>query len=380
MQVESGKSHLICFVSNNGWSVYNFRLDVIRSLLRAGHRVLVLCPADDYVRHLEEEGCQWVCLHFDNRSVSPLRDILLYRELKKIYRCHHPDLIFHFVAKPNIYGTMAAGSLGIPSIAVITGLGYAFSKKNFLYQVVRQLYTRALKTSREVWFLNKEDAGVFASQGIAAREKIKVLPGEGVNTNWFRPARERSASGSFCFLMASRLLRSKGIGVFADACRILKNKNYSFRSVLIGFAESHHPDAILPEDLQRWEQEGLLQYRGFAADVRPWLSEADCFVFPSWYSEGVPRSLMEAASMELPVITSNTRGCRDVVTDQVNGLLCQPHDPADLALKMEAMLTMDAFSRAEMGRKGRQRMCSVFDMEHIIAQYHQAVATNIPQQ
>lgn len=375
MQVATNRSLLIAFVSNNGWSVYNFRLDVIRSLLQAGHRILVLCPEDAFVDKLRKEGCQYQPLHFDNRSISPLADIRFYLEAKKYYRQYRPHLVFHFVAKPNIYGTMAATAAGIPSIAVVTGLGYAFSQKNILYHVVKQLYRKALKGAREVWFLNNEDAGFFTRNGITDIKKTRVLPGEGIDTEWFSPVpKSDKVDGDFCFLMASRLLKSKGIGVYADACRLLRKKGHQFRSVLIGSVEAHHPDSISMEELARWEKEGLLRYEGFMDDVRPWLSETDCFVFPSTYNEGVPRSLLEAASMELPIVTSDSRGCHDVVKHHENGLLSKPGDPFDLALKMEEMLLMTPSLRMNMGKKGRELVKAQFDISIIIAHYKQAVA------
>lgn len=370
------KSLLIAFVSNNAWSVYNFRIDVIRSMLASGHSVLVISPPDEYISHLEEAGCRHISIPFDNRSTNPLADLKLFLRLKQLYATHRPDLIFHYVAKPNIYGTMAAGALKIPSVAVVTGLGYVFSKHNFLYHIVRRLYRHALRKATEVWFLNNEDARVFSSEKIVSIEKIKVLPGEGVNTGFFSPQpAEKPQTKTFRFLMACRLLKSKGIAVYADACRILRRKHYHFESVLIGFEEAHHPDAIAPADLKKWEVEGLLQYHGFASDVRPELSAADCFIFPSYYNEGVPRSLMEAASMELPVITSRSRGCREVVLDQITGFLCQPGDPFDLADKMEQILLMPEAARKHMGQKGRELVVSTFDINRIIAEYHSVINT-----
>src|SRR5689334_12062529 len=182
------QNKLIAFVSNSAWSVYNFRLDVIRYLLDHGFNVLVLAPDDEFSKYLLQAGCQFVPLHFDNRTENPLQDYQFYRQLKKIYRQYHPDFVFHYVAKPNIYGSLAAAAVGIPSVAVITGLGYPFAKRNWLYSLMKRLYKRALRKTKEVWFLNNEDAKVFITEKIVNIEKMKVLPGEGVNTEHFSPA------------------------------------------------------------------------------------------------------------------------------------------------------------------------------------------------
>jgi glycosyltransferase involved in cell wall biosynthesis len=362
---------LIAFVSNNAWSVYNFRVDVIRKLIHMGASILVIAPSDNFTQLLEKEGCLFENINFDNRSENPIEDIGLYVHLKKIYRKHNPHLIFHYVAKPNIYGSMAAASLDIPSIAVVTGLGYAFDKKNWLALLMKLLYKRGLRKAKEVWFLNNEDARVFSNENIVNIQRIKVLPGEGVNTEYFSRTEpyQQEEGTEFKFLMACRLLKSKGIGIFADATRILKNKHFNIRCTLIGAMEKNHPDAISENDLLNWQQEGLIEYKGFYSDVRPFLNEAHSMVFPSFYHEGIPRCLMEAASMELPVITSLNTGCKEVVLNNVTGFLCNSKDPFDLAEKMERMIRQHSKSRIHMGRQGRKLVIRKFDVNSVIQEY-----------
>ena len=371
MYNEAHAHKLIAFVSNSAWSVYNFRLDVIRYLINQGFSILVLAPDDDYSAGLRENGCRFIPLDFNNKTENPIEDLSFYRQLKELYQEHRPDFIFHYVAKPNIYGSLAAAAIGIPSVAVITGLGYPFAKRNLLYHIVKQLYRRALRKTREVWFLNNEDAKVFISGKIVNIEKVKVLPGEGIDTDFFSfPQRSiKKDSDPFTFLMSTRLLKSKGISLYADAARILKKKNYAVRFELIGFFEAHHPDSISADDLERWQKEGLIHYGGFARDVRPFLEKADCFVFPSFYNEGVPRCLMEAASMELPVITSNNRGCKEVVVNNATGYMCHVQDPFDLADKMEKIINLPAEELHRMGRNGRSLVIKKFNIKKVIEEY-----------
>lgn len=369
----------IAFVSNSAWSIYNFRLDVITHLVGQGYEVLVLAPDDEYSALLQEHGCRFIPVIFDNRRKNPLQDFALYRQLKQHYRQQRPDFIFHFVAKPNIYGSLAAAALDIPSVAVITGLGYPFARRNWLYWVLKTLYKRALRKTKEVWFLNNEDAKIFITERIVNIEKVKVLPGEGINTDHFAAAgRKVNEHKPFRFLMSTRLLYSKGISLYADAARILKKKNYDVTFELIGFFERSHPDSIAQEDLNRWQQEGLIQYSGFAKDVRPFLQKADCFVFPSFYNEGVPRCLMEAASMELPIVTSNNRGCKEVVQNISTGFLCRLHDPFDLADKMEKILNLAAGERQRMGQQGRALVIKKFSIDKVIAEYNDTLTRDLP--
>lgn len=369
----SPQNKLIAFVSNNAWSVYNFRLDVIRHLLQQGYQVMVIAPDDQFSPFLTQAGCTFIPIDFNNKSANPFHDLAFYRQLKQLYARHRPDFIFHYVAKPNIYGSMAAAAIGIPSVAVITGLGYPFAKRNWLYWTLKQLYRKALRSASEVWFLNNEDAQVFIKENIVDIRKVKVLPGEGVNTQYFIPgqyeAPQKKDDQVFTFLMSTRLLKSKGVGLYADAARILRKKNYAVRFELIGFFETHHPDSILQEELQGWQDEGLIEYNGFTMDVRPFLQAADCFVFPSFYNEGVPRCLMEAASMELPIITTFNRGCKELVLNNSTGFICKSQDPFDLADKMERMIQLSPEDRARIGKNGRSLVIKKFGVEHVIREY-----------
>jgi glycosyltransferase involved in cell wall biosynthesis len=371
MAIAKQQNKVIAFVSNSAWSVYNFRLDVIMHLLERGYEILVLAPDDEYSRYLRQLNCKFIPLHFNNKTENPIEDYFFFRQLKKLYRQHRPDFIFHYVAKPNIYGSLAAASLNIPSVAVITGLGYPFAKRNWLYWLVKQLYKKALKKTTQVWFLNNEDAKVFVNEKIVNIEKIKVLPGEGINTDFFSPDynRRKRKNDRFIFLMSTRLLKSKGVGLYADAARILKKKNYDTDFYLIGFFEKNHPDSISHDELKRWQRERLIYYNGFAKDVRPYLSNADCLVFPSFYNEGIPRCLMEASSMELPIITSMNRGCKEVVLNNSTGYLCNVNDPFDLADKMEKMINLSAEERSRMGKNGRLLVSKKFNVTKVIEEY-----------
>ena len=375
MSVVSGKNKLVAFVSNSAWSVYNFRIDVIRHLIRIGHDILVIAPDDEYSPHLVQSGCRFIAIDFNNKTENPVQDYFFYLRLKKLYSQYKPDFIFHYVAKPNIYGSLAASGLKIPSVAVITGLGYPFAKRNWLYWVVKQLYKRSLRNVNQVWFLNNEDAKIFVNEHIVNIEKMKVLPGEGLNTEFFSPSYsgKRKSDQKFTFLMSTRLLKSKGVGLYADAARMLKKKNYDTRFLLIGFFEKNHPDSINQEELAKWEKEGVIQYKGFANDVRPFLRDADCLVFPSFYNEGVPRSLMEASSMEVPIITSMNRGCKEVVLNNSTGYLCNVNDPFDLADKMERMINLSQEERSRMGKNGRILVMKKFNIARVIEEYEETL-------
>lgn len=360
----------IAFVSSNAWTMYNFRKEVLQSMLKSGYEILIIAGYDKCADSLITMGCEFIPVTIKNRSVNPLKDIQLFFTLKKIYKKYQPDIVFHYVIKPNIYGTLAAGLLSIPCVAVITGLGHAFNKNGILKAFIKKLYRFSLKYSNEVWCLNKEDAEYFVRHKIIPLRKLKVLPGEGVNIDHFKKTRSnKNEQGAFTFLMCARLLKSKGILEYADATSILQKKRYNFNCFLLG-AQEDHPDAISPAQIRNWKKEGSIQYLGFVDDVRDHLSNCDCFVYPSYYNEGVPRSLLEACGMELPVITTNNPGCRELIQDGVNGLLCVMHDRYELASKMEEMLLLDKTKRTGMGKKGRELIEAKYSIERVIKNYY----------
>ncbi|HXB29545.1 MAG TPA: glycosyltransferase family 4 protein [Puia sp.] len=366
----------ITLVANSAWSVYNFRMDLIRHLLLS-FDVLIIAPGDEFAEELMKAGCTYHDIHFNNRSENPLLDYSLYKSLERIYRSEKPDFIFHYVIKPNIYGSLAAARCGIQSIAVITGLGYTFDRHNWLNRIVSILYRRALKKAGEVWFLNQEDAQVFIQRKLTSADKIKILPGEGINTLHFSPQENKpvARSKAFQFLMSTRLLKSKGVGIYVEAAKILKNKYRDVRFELIGFFEKNHPDSISESEIRHWQKKGIIHYSGFARDVRPFLRQADCFVFPSFYHEGIPRCLLEAAAMEIPIITSLITGCKEVVQEGVNGFLCSPNNVTNLAARMEEMMRLSSGRRAELGRNGRALVTEKFGMEKILAEYDRALTS-----
>lgn len=373
---------IVAFVSNSCWSLYNFRIDVIRQFMQDGMDVLLVAPRDEHTAKLlsstSKVGTSMVGkliyreIDCRNSAVDPIKDWKLYTSLLRIYKEEKPDMIFHYVTKPVIFGSLAAGRLHIPSVALITGLGYVYAKGGILSKVVSYLFRWSLTNAKKVWFLNQENALFFERKSIVPKQKIQVLPGEGIHTERFKPAGEVDTR-IFTFIMISRLLWSKGVGIYAEAANHLLSKGIQARFLLLGKAERIHPDNVSFEQVQKWQNSGLLEYLGESDDVPDYLSKADCFVLPTYYEEGAPRSIMEAASMELPVIASRHVGCNLLVDDGSNGFLCNPKDPQDLALKMEKMIHLSAEDRRTMGKKGREKMKTSFDKDIVIQIYQDTV-------
>ena len=361
----------IALVANTAWSLYNFRLGLIKALKDNGYEVLLIAPRDRFAARLVAEGFSFFHFPMENYGTNPLIEASMVPRLYRIYRELKPDFIFHYTIKLNIYGSLAAKLLGIPSVAVTTGLGHFLSYKNPVVRwITRWMYRLAVWCSKEIWFLNEEDRDIFINRRIAPRIKTYLLPSEGIDTQYFLlNGFQQPQDEIIRFLFAGRLLKDKGVVDFVDAARILKKKYEHLEFQILGFIDPNNPNSITYAELEAWQQQGLVKYLGEAEDVRPYLGACDCLVFPSIYREGISRILLEAASMSRPIITTDHVGCRDVVQHGVNGWLCESKDVEDLAEKMQSFMETDSERLQKMGRASRDTILKQFDEKKVVAHY-----------
>lgn len=360
----------IAFVGNSALTMMNFRLGVMKELSRQ-YEVVMITPQDCELTPLAGTSIRFVPIEVDCKGQNPVRDIRLLAQLKEIYTQEHFDFIFHYTIKPIIYGSIASSSLGIKHIDVITGLGYSFIKRNWLFYLSCWLHKHALRKTNAVWFLNQDDCDCFVKWNLVAQERTHVIHGEGVNTDFFLPTRE--PDDSFIFLHCGRMLRTKGVELYIRAAERLRKEYPKVRWQLLGPLDAQNPDAIHPAEMETWVRNGSVEYLGVTNDVRPYLERCSCVVLPSYYMEGVPRSLMEAASMERPLIATDSVGCKDVVLDGVNGLLCEKRSIEGLVNAMRKMLEMPAEKLRCMGKKGRELILRKFDEKIVIREYETAL-------
>ena len=368
----------IVLVSNTSWSLYNFRLGLIRSLNSQGYDVTVVAPRDSFTSKLISEGISYKELAIKNYSINPFDDLKIIWQLSRIYRNIKPSLIFHYTIKPNIYGGIAAYFSGIPSILVTTGLGHLFEFKNIIIRwITLFLYRIAAFMSKELWFLNENDKDVFVYKRIVRVKKTRVIKGEGINTEWFTPRKSKNLTGLHRFLFAGRLIWDKGIQEFVDAARIIKAKYPNTRFEIIGFIDQSNPKAVLYEQIAQWQKEKVIRYLGETTDIRRFLNKASCLVFPSYYREGISRILMEAASMETPIITSDNVGCRDLVDHGITGFIVEPKNVEALVQSIEEFMLLSPEDKLVMGKLGRKKMIKHFEEKLIIDTYHKAIQNYI---
>jgi glycosyltransferase involved in cell wall biosynthesis len=366
------KMKKIAIVANTSWNIYNFRMELARELKKNNFKVLLIAPYDEYSDKINQEF-EYYNIYINRKGTNPFEDIKTTIQLYQLYKKIKPDIVLHFTIKPNIYGTIAASLLDIKIINNIAGLGTLFIKENFYTKIASFLYKYSLNKSNMIFFQNNEDFELFISKKIVSKNKCDILPGSGVDTNKFTPKKVKNNSNTFKFLLMGRMLWNKGIGEYVDAARLIKKKYSNVEFQLLGFIDKNNKNAVSKQQIQEWVDEKIINYIGSSNDVRNFIANADCIVLPSYYREGIPRTLLEAASMGKIIITTNTIGCKEVVDDGINGFLCKTKDVKDLENKMEKVLNLTEEERNKMGQAGRKKIVSKFDERVVIHKYLKAI-------
>jgi len=358
----------IVISSNTAWSIYNFRLNLIRILKEEGYEIIIVAPYDECAKKLKGEF-EYYDIFINNKGTNPFEDIKTFMQYCKLYKKLKPDIVLNFTIKPNIYGTLACGLLNIKTINNITGLGTLFINQNLVTKIVKYLYKISQKKAAKIFFQNKDDFYLFINEKLVDKNKCDILPGSGVDVKKFKPIEVKKKDNIFRFLLIARMLWDKGVGEYVEAAKIIKQKYQNVEFQLLGPIGVDNPKAISKDQIDKWVKEGIVNYLGVTDDVREYIARADCIVLPSYYREGIPRTLLEAASMEKPIITTNSVGCKEVVDDGINGFLCRVKDVRDLADKMEKMMNLDEEERKKMGKRGRKKVLRKFDEKIIIERY-----------
>jgi glycosyltransferase involved in cell wall biosynthesis len=304
--------------------------------------------------------------------MSPVADLSTLKAFHRVLKRIRPAAVLTYTIKPNIYASIAARTLGIPVINNVSGLGIVFTRETMLTRLVERLYRFALTRSATVFFQNRDDAALFAKRRIVRQAQTQILPGSGVDLSQFKPS-DAPLGPQFTFLFAGRLLWAKGLGELAQATRKLKASGGEIRVRIAGIVAGDDRDAVPLDQLQTWADEGVIDFLGPVDDIRPLIAEADCVLLPSYYREGVPRALLEAAASARPVITTDWPGCREALDDGVTGFLCQPRSSDSLADAMRRMMNLEPAERQAMGREGRTKMEREFSEELVIRAYLDAL-------
>ena len=349
-------------------SLTNFRGDLIRSLVEAGHQVTAMAtPASqEQVDAIKALGADFRSFPVQRNGLNPIQDLKTLFSLWRVFRELKPDVVLAYTIKPVIWGGIALrGDRNARFVALITGLGFAFQGKGrlrgALTNAVSSLYRLALGRSLAVVFQNHDDREHFVARRIASPAICNVVGGSGVHLDRFG-LRPLAAQGTV-FLMVARLLREKGVREYAEAARQVKVRYPEAVFQLLG-PEDPSPDGIPINEVQKWQSAGHVEYFGAVSDVRPFLENCHVFVLPSYYGEGLPRTIIEAMATGRPILTTDNVGCRETVISGENGYLVPKANAEALAERMIWFIEhRDQWER--MGQKSRQLAEERFDVHKV---------------
>lgn len=352
-------------------SVVHFRGPLLQAMIAAGHRVTALTTApDERMRaSIERLGVSFRAIPFDRSGFNPILDLGVVRRLVGVLRELRPEVVLSYTIKPVIYGSLAARLVRVPRVfSMIEGLGYAFGRGSaaqaLTCRIATLLYRLALPYNRGVFFLNPDDRATFVRLGLLhdpERRAVLLKGGIGVDLEHYRPV-PLPETPSFLFM--GRLLHDKGVREYVAAARRVKAKHPHVRFLLVGGIDHSYPLALSPRELESWVAEGVVEHLGVLRDVRPALARSAVFVLPSYYPEGLPRTIMEAMAMGRPIITTDSPGCRETVVPDRNGYLVPVRDVGALVERIERFIDQPQ-SIALMGRESRRIAEARYDVHEV---------------
>jgi len=363
----------ILITANTDWFLHNFRLALIKVLVARGDRVSIACPDGDYRRPLEAFGVRWYPVTVDRSGTNPLRDLASVRQHRAVLDAVRPDLVHSFTLKSVIATGLAARATRFAGLAMVNnydGLGYVFSsgalKARLARPLVRMVLRRLNRRERTAAVvLNTADRATFAAESIAPPVRTEVIPGAGVDLARFTVQSARIER--FTLLYASRLLYAKGVAVAVEAVSLLISQGRDVILRIAGAADPGNPDSVRGDELAAWSRLAYVELLGHRADIDQLIAASSAVVLVSSYAEGLPTILAEAGACGVPVITSAQGGCREIVTDGVNGLVVPTDDVPALAAAIERLMDDPALAR-RLGLAGRRIVEDRFGVKTVNAQ------------
>jgi len=340
--------------------------------------VYIIAPVDKYIFYKEQfPQLIHIPLHKLYRdSVNPIKDINLTLELYKIYRDIRPDIILHYTIKPNIYGGIAAGLVRIPSIAVVTGLGYAFIHKGLIKIGTKRLYKISSLFHRKFIFENQDDLALFKDLKLIKPTQGISIKGCGVDADHFKPIKRIKANDKLIFTFIGRLIYDKGIYEYVKAAELIKKKYSNVEFWIIGEIDNNNPAKIKEKDLLEWVEQKTIIYQGFKENIKKYIAASDCIVLPS-YREAIARTISEGMAMEKPIIATETPGCREAIENGKNGYLVPIKEINSLAVAIEKIINLTDGERTKMGKYGRAKVLKEFEDKLIVNHLYKIILNEI---
>ncbi|WP_232476132.1 glycosyltransferase family 4 protein [Flavisphingomonas formosensis] len=371
----------IVVVASLAYSLVNFRGRLLTDMVANGHEVLACAPEEDaeIAARLAAIGVAYRMMPMARTGLDPFEDLKTVRWLRRCFVEERPDLVLAYTQKPIIYAGLACRLAKGPLFyAMVSGLGHAFGEeaRPWLRRLVAALYRPALARASAVFVFNADDRGeMLKHRMIRPEARVVQVPGTGVDLSHYAAA-PVPADGPR-FLMIARLLKSKGLFDYVEAARRIRRDRPDVRFALLGPLDPN-PAGIDAAQVAAWQAEGVIDYLGETRDVRPHLAAASVFVLPSWYREGLPRTILEAMATGRAVITTDMPGCREPIDTGVNGFLVEPRDVDGLTAALWRFVDDPGLAVA-MGARALETARTRFSVERVNGILLSTMALGTPQ-
>lgn len=360
----------ILFFVTEDWYFCSHRLTLAIAAKNAGYDVAVVTHVDEHAESIRQSGIMLIPFDLSRRGMNLVSELSVIKRLITIYREEKPDILHHVAMKPVIYGSFAARFAGVPNVVnAFAGLGYIFTSTDIKARLLRTVMGFSLrglinrKNSRLI-LQNQDDCELLIGKGFINKERVRFIKGSGVDINTYYPCTE--PEGVPLVILASRMLWAKGIKEFVDAARHLKSKGVEARFALVGESDTHNPSSVSTAQLAAWNSEGVIEWWGHRRDMPKLLAESNIVCLPSFYGEGVPKVLIEAAACGRSIVTTNTPGCREIVRNGENGFLVPTHNSLAVAEAIDKLME-NRDLRKKMGEKGREIVVREFSTEKVVS-------------
>jgi len=358
----------ILFLVTEDWYFWSHRLPIARAARAQGFEVIIATSVKDHGELIEKEGFKLIPIRLKRSSKSPLAEIVSIIELIRIYKRERPQIVHHVAMKPVLYGSIAAGLTGIPSVVnALAGMGYIFTSRHLLAQFLKPFIKLAFshllgKKNTLTIVQNTDDFNLM--QDLVNDKSIVLIKGSGVDTNLFKPSSGKETIP--IILMASRMLWDKGVGEFVEAAGMLRRGGTNARFVIVGEIDRDNPSAVPAAKLKDWQDSKIIEYWGYRNDMADVFRQTHIVCLPS-YREGLPKVLLEAAACGLAIVTTDTPGCREIVRDNINGLLVPVRDSGALAQALKCLIDNPEL-RKQIGAAGRKIVEDEFSLEKVVGE------------
>ena len=357
----------LLFVVTEDWYFVSHRLPLAVAAQAAGFEVAVATREGRKADVIRSAGIRLIPFSLSRRGGNPLREVMA---LWRLYRREKSDLVHHVALKPVMFGALAAWLARVPAqVNAVAGLGWLFTSSHGVVRLARPalrwMLARLLNQQHSLTIVqNPEDKALLERSGVSST-RLRLIRGAGVDVQFFYPV--MPPPEPVCIVLVARMLWDKGVGEFVEVARRLSEAGVSARFVLVGDPDPANPTSVPESTLRGWHGQHSVEWWGQREDMPAVLQAAHIACLPSFYGEGLPKSLLEAAACGLPIVSTDTPGCREIVRDGVNGLLVPVRDAVALAAALEKLIG-NAALRRRMGEQSRVRVEAEFGLETVIAQ------------